>query len=81
MGYLVNNDEVILAIEDALYKGTDPMTDQFIEGLTHVIESVEPGVIYCKDCKWRGTETASDQCKRTLGIVKDDDFCSWGRKR
>ena len=73
MRYLVNNDEVILA--------KDLLTDQFIEGLTNVIESIEPGVTYCKDCKWRGTETASDQCKRTLGIVKDSDFCSWGRKR
>ena len=88
MGELISRAAVLDAIRDR-YPDAGPVTSRILIGLMHDIrqipvEEVEP-VVRCRECvrryvKERGT-THYYICDYMAGEIKDDAFCSRGKRR
>ena len=42
---------------------------------------IQPEIIYCKDCKYRGVGNYCVYGTRLAWITKSNDFCSYGKRR
>ena len=75
IGVNVKNDELIRALK---YD-----RDQYNRGHLDGYADAMASIVRCKDCKHLGFKGLCDGVcnKKMVGIVKPDDFCSYGERR
>lgn len=87
-GYVDLSEKVTTTFYDQEYEEWTQQTVTVADVLNSVcddymvLQSAQPEIIYCKDCKYLDVQGTYGECgKGLLGIVNRDDFCSRAERR
>lgn len=80
----MTREQAINLLDNLIGMVEDNQENDYDSALRTAIEALEqPEIIYCKDCKHKGTKNCVANAWTTIfGVtVKDDFFCGLGKRR